>query len=595
MILAVAGSAVGLGNFLRFPGQAAENGGGAFMVAYFISFLIIGLPVCWAEWTLGRHGGQRGYNGAPGVFLAAGKKNWMKYFGVIGVIIPLVIYMYYVYIEAWCLGYAVNFLAGNMEFGSKEESTAWWETFIGFEQDGGALTGFGMQSVGGFLILVFIINFILIYRGLSKGIEWFCKFAMPLLIFIALIVLVRVLTLPPDPENQENNVSTGLGYLWNPQKIILMERSLDADGNPAVDEKGEPQFQESRIIPPKELEDFRAQAEAEPEKYAIKELKLGERLLNPELWLDAAAQIFFSLSVGFGVIITYASYLRRKDDVVLSGLAATSTNEFCEVALGGLITVTAGIVFLGLSGVAGAGTFDLGFKVLPMVFAQMPAGQIFGFLFFFLLFLAAVTSSLSMLQPGIAFLEESLSIDRKASVAILGFVTAVGCGFVVFFSKDVKALDHFDFWVGTLLLFVLATIQIIFFGWVMGIEKGFKEAHQGAAIRIPGFFKIIMKYVCPLFLVTIFILFLLVNVLGVDLSGQGKEQALTYYITDLLGTKDTPANNVAWLSIGLIVLVGALIAILVAHARSYSPEALAEREAAAQAEAEAEDAAAAKI
>ena len=82
--------------------------------------------------------------------------------------------------------------------------------------------------------------------------------------------------------------------------------------------------------------------------------------------------------------------------------------------------------------------FSLGFKVLPMVFASMPFSALFGTIFFGLLFLAAVTSSLSMLQPGIAFLEEALGIGRKASVALLSTFTAIGCMFVVFFSKDIK-------------------------------------------------------------------------------------------------------------------------------------------------------------
>jgi SNF family Na+-dependent transporter len=100
VILAVAGSAVGLGNFLRFPGQAAQFGGGAFMVAYAISFLIIGLPICWAEWTMGRYAGQRGYNSAAGVFHCLVPWRGSKYMGVLGAIIPLVIFMYYVVIEA---------------------------------------------------------------------------------------------------------------------------------------------------------------------------------------------------------------------------------------------------------------------------------------------------------------------------------------------------------------------------------------------------------------------------------------------------------------------------------------------------------------
>jgi SNF family Na+-dependent transporter len=64
----VAGSAVGLGNFIRFPGQVAQFGGGAFMIAYAISFLIIGLPIGWAEWAMGCYDGQRGFNSAAGAF-----------------------------------------------------------------------------------------------------------------------------------------------------------------------------------------------------------------------------------------------------------------------------------------------------------------------------------------------------------------------------------------------------------------------------------------------------------------------------------------------------------------------------------------------
>src|SRR5687768_16752387 len=106
VILAVAGSAVGLGNFLRFPGQAAQNGGGAFMIPYFISLLVLGIPLCWAEWTMGRYGGLQGFNSAPGIFTMLWRNRAAKYLGAVALVVPLVIYMYYVVIEAWCLGYA---------------------------------------------------------------------------------------------------------------------------------------------------------------------------------------------------------------------------------------------------------------------------------------------------------------------------------------------------------------------------------------------------------------------------------------------------------------------------------------------------------
>lgn len=554
VILAVSGSAVGLGNFLRFPGQAAQYGGGAFMVAYFISFLIIGLPICWAEWTLGRYGGQRGFNSSPGVFNAVWRHPAAKYVGVIGVIIPVMVYMYYVYIEAWCLGYATNFLAGNMDFHTVGESTAFWGTFIGIGADGSAL-GFAINQVGFYLLLVFVLNFFLIYRGIARGIELFCTYAMPALIVIAVIVLVRVMTLgAPVPEHPENKVSNGLGYLWNPQKTFLVTEAPSAEGVTAIVEE--------ELVGPRMIEAAHAVAAIDPTKTVVVR-GLLEQLFNPQVWLAAAGQIFFSLSVGFGVIITYASYLNRTDDIVLSGLAATSANEFCEVSLGGLITVPAGYAFLGVAGMAGMGTFDLGFRVLPMVFSEMGGGQIFGFLFFFLLFLAAMTSSISMLQPGIAFLEEALNINRPQSVALLGFMTALGCGFIVYFSADVKALDTIDFWVGTFLIFTLATIQIVIFAWIFGVDRGLAEASHGAAFPIPRIYRPIMRWVAPLFLITIFVFWVLQNVFGLNLATG--TTAGSGYMKDLFGDP----NPVAWMSVGLIILVGISFVLIVSRVRSY--------------------------
>jgi hypothetical protein len=194
----------------------------------------------------------------------------------------------------------------------------------------------------------------------------------------------------------------------------------------------------------------------------------------------------------------------------------------------------------------------------------MPAGELFGAMFFFLLFLAAVTSSLSMLQPGIAFLEEALSIGRKQSVALLGLITGVGCLFVVYFSKDVKALDTLDFWVGTFLLFVLATIEIIMFGWVIGIDKAWKEAHKGAEMRIPGFFKPVMKYVCPVFLLVVFTLWVVFDVFGYKPATN--EFVLTGYVLDLVGSDTVKPNNVARLCVALILVVTTFLMVATAAA-----------------------------
>ena len=551
--MAVAGSAVGLGNFLRFPGQAAQYGGGAFMIAYFLSLLVIGLPICWAEWTMGRMAGRHGFNSAPGVFHFFVGRRWGKFLGVIGVVIPVVIYMYYVVIEAWCLGYAVNFLTGTIDFRSVEDSGKFFASFIGAEENGAAI-GFRLDHVGYYLLFVFLLNFLLIYRGISKGIEWFCKWAMPALLLLALVILVRVLTLgAPDPAQPEQNVLNGLGFMWNPQKVLLEKTT-------------EGRWSTERELVGRELIEAAEREVAADSSLRIRTVGVLEQLSKPQLWLAAAGQIFFSLSVGFGVILTYASYLSRKDDIVLSGLSATSANEFFEVSLGGLITLPAAFAFLGVAGVAGMGTFALGFHVLPLVFDQMPFGAVFGFCFFFLLFLAAITSSLSMLQPGIAFLEEVLAIGRKESVAILGLITGLGSAFVVYFSKDLKALDTLDFWVGTFLIFLLATCQILVFSWGFGVRNGLREAARGAAFPIPGFFIPVMKVVCPAFLLTIFGLWVLVNVFGVSFGG--REPEFSGYVRDLF----IDPNPVAWLAVGLVSAFAAFVALLVSRAPAYRKE-----------------------
>lgn len=457
VILAVAGSAVGLGNFLRFPGQAAQYGAGAFMVPYFISLLVLGIPLCWAEWTMGRYGGRKGFNSAPGVYSAIWPHPAAKYFGSIALLIPLVIYMYYVLIEAWCLGYAINYLNGALlKDPSPETYTEFFGNFVGDGQDGALLL---KENRHWLLVLigVFLLNFSLIYRGVSKGIEAFCRVAMPVMAGLALIVLVRVLTLG---AHDGRGVLDGLGYMWNP--------------------------------------DF-------------------AKLKDPQTWLAASGQIFFSLSVGFGIIVNYASYLKDKDDVVLSGLTSSSMNEFFEVCLGGLITIPAAFIFLGaLDPGTLNSSFALGFKALPNVFGGMWGGQVIGFMWFFMLFVAAITSSVSMLQPVIAFFEEGFGLKRHASAAILGLITAMGCGFVVWFSKDLMVLDTFDFWVGSVMIFLLALVQSILYGWIFGIERGAEEAHIGAHLRIPHFVQLMLRYVVPVYLLVIFVAFCWNNVLSHD-------------------------------------------------------------------------------
>jgi len=183
-------------------------------------------------------------------------------------------------------------------------------------------------------------------------------------------------------------------------------------------------------------------------------------------------------------------------------------NEFFEVCLGGLITIPAAFVFLGvLKPEMLDSAFALGFIALPNVFNAMWGGQVFGFLWFFMLFVAAITSSISMLQPVIAFLEEGFGLKRHASATLLGLITAIGVGFVVYFSEKTIALDTFDFWVGTFLIFVLAMFQTVLYGWIFGIDRGEGELHRGAHIRVPRFVQYVLKYLAPVYLLVIFAVF----------------------------------------------------------------------------------------
>lgn len=465
VILAVAGSAVGLGNFLRFPGNAAQNGGGAFMIPYFIALVLLGIPIGWAEWTMGRYGGRKGFHSAPMILGAVGKGAVPRYLGVTGVLVPLIVYFYYVIIESWCLQYAYKYFTGGLGIRGAavaEQVAASTATFVEVtaQKADGAVFHADHLSVLVAFAITFAINLYFVHRGLSRGVELVCRYAMPVMAICAFAVLIRVLTLgTPDPAHPDQNVTAGLGFMWNPN---------------------------------------------------------FSKLTDAKTWMAAAGQVFFTLSVGFGVIINYASYLKKKDDVVLSGLTASSTNEFFEVALGGMVTIPAAVIFLGLelAQKTTGGTFSTGFIALPVVFAHMPAGLLFGGLWFFMLFLAAITSSLSMLQPVRAFLVESLGLGERAATAVLASVTFVGCAFVLFFSKDLVALDTLDFWVGTFVIFLLAAVQLIAFGWLFGIDKGFAESEHGALMRIPPVFKFIMKYVAPLYLIVVFVMFCIQNVPG---------------------------------------------------------------------------------
>ncbi len=417
------------------------------MIPYFVSLLLLGIPLMWVEWTIGRYGRLFGHGTAPGIFHSLWEKNrFIKYFGVIGIFGPLVIFVYYIYIESWLLGYAYFALTGAYRGADQAGMQAFLSGYQGL-QPHPLFPDIGWAYL--FFLITFAVNMWVLSRGVVKGIEWLNRWALPLLLLFAVTLAVRVLTLgAPDPAHPDWTTLAGLGFLWNPDLSALR----DAD-----------------------------------------------------VWLAAAGQVFFTLSVGIGVILTYASYLSRQKDVALSGLTSVATNEFAEVILGGSIAIPIAFAFFGpgaIASVAKSGAFNLGFVSMPLIFQQIPWGELFAFLWFALLFLAGLTSSISLLEPAIAFVEDEFRLRRWQASLTVGLLTLAATQPVIFFlGKGV--LDELDFWGGTFCLVLFATVETLLFGWVFGIDRAWEEIHHGADLRVPRIYKFILKYVTPLFLIVI--------------------------------------------------------------------------------------------
>jgi NSS family neurotransmitter:Na+ symporter len=447
LILALAGNAVGLGNFLRFPVQAAGNGGGVFMIPYFISLLLVGIPLMWTELSLGRFGGQYGHGTMPGIFQLLWRNPAAKYLGVMGLFLPITVFIYYVCVESWTLGFSIFSLVGKYNGATTQETMgAFLHGYQGIVRNE---YFHGIYWAYFFFIATAGMNYWIMRRGLQGGIERLANIGMPILIIMAIVLVVRVLTLgTPDPSKPDQSVMNGLGFIWNPQ--------------------------------------FRA-------------------LANPRVWLAAAGQIFFTLSVGFGAIQAYSSYLKKDDDIALSGIATASTNEFCEVICGGTIAIPIACAFFGIAAtqaIAQGGSFNLAFQSMPIVFQHLPLGNVFGFMWFFLLFIAGITSSVALTLPAVTFFIDELGWTRKKAVNVISIFTFAAANLVMFFLAF-GFLDELDFWAGTFGVVLLAFIEMVVFFWVFGKNKAWEEITRGAEIKIPPFFKFVMKYVTPLFLIAI--------------------------------------------------------------------------------------------
>ena len=435
LILAAAGNAVGLGNLLRFPSKAALYGGGAFMVPYFISLFLLGIPVMLLEWVIGRYAGRKGHGSMTGIIgLFFDHASWARILGSLGVAIPIFIVMYYIWIESWTLGFAFLSLVKKIPspVHTADPKLA-MEPFVNF---------FKTYTAPSFIALIFFwitlaINWYILQRGVVKGIEITAKIGMPTLILMGIFLGIVSIS-----ANHWKGLE-GLKFIYN----------LNFSG-----------------------------------------------VKNPRIWIEAAGQIFFTLSLGMGAIATYASYVKPKEDVVKAGLLTASINEFIEVVIGASIAIPAAFAMFGASAIpelAKAGTFRIGFMTMPAILMSLPGGFLISFIWFFLLFIAALTSSLALTQPLIALFEDEMKWSHTKAVGISMLLVIIGGHLSAFVPNF---LDELDFWAGSLFLLIFAFIEIVIFIWCFGPDNFYRELTRDAFIKLPKGFVYLTGIVSPLFI-----------------------------------------------------------------------------------------------
>lgn len=448
LILAMAGNAVGMSNFLRFPVQAVQNGGGTFIIPYLVSFLVIGIPLLWIEWAMGRFGGKFGHHSTPFIMDTMSKKRIWKYIGVFGIWTNIAIAAYYCYLESWTVAYIVHSVKGSFLGLDQNQVAAFFDNYISL---GSSTLGIPWEPFV-FFVLVLLLNTYVLSQGLQKGVERVAKIGIPLLILFGIFLAFKGATIDVGENGAIHSSIEGLNFLWTP--------------------------------------DY-------------------SNIWSPAVWLAAAGQVFFTLSIGMGTVHCYASYVKAKDDIALSAMASGWMNEFVEVVLGSFILIPISIAFLGIDRVQELielGSLSLGFKTLPYLFMQWGdvLGVISSLLFFTLLFFAGITSSLAMGTPWIGFLKDEFKWKHKSAAWSFGLIIFI-LGLPTIFLYKYGVFDEYDYWAGTVSLVVFALLESILFAWVFGMKRGWREITLNAEIKVPIIFKHIIKYVTPVLLLLVFL------------------------------------------------------------------------------------------
>ena len=431
-LVAMAGSAVGLGNLWRFPYLVGENGGAAFIIVYIILSFMICLPIFVSEFVVGR----RSQKNAFAAFRNLSNGSAWRWVGLFTIIVPLVVLSYYSVIGGWSIEYLLKSV--TFSFTGGESQSAFSTMFTDFVS-----SAWGpLIAHTGFLLVTTLIVIV----GIKDGIEKFSKVMMPLLFFIVIGIAIYSVTLP--------GAKAGLDYLFNPDFSKINAKAVAA----------------------------------------------------------ALGQAFFSLSLGFGTIMTYASYVDKKENIMFQS-TATAVSDLMFALIAGVAIMPAVFAF-GLNPQSGPG---LVFETLPYVFSQMPAGGIVAIVFFVALLVAALTSSISMLEVAVAYLVEEKKFSRTGACAVLfavcwvvGALCSLSFGPLADFKIAGRSIfDFFDNLSSNVLMTLGSLMTVLFVGWRLKKTDIYDEFTNGgtlsANVKIFGVLWFLIRYVCPLAIIAIFV------------------------------------------------------------------------------------------
>ena len=428
VIMAMAGSAIGLGNIWRFPYLVGQNGGAAFVILYIAATIVISLPIFFAESIVGRRSGAN-CRGAMRVLAPSSQWKWM---GFLMVFTPLWIVSYYSVVGGWSLEYLVQALRLDFVHAGPDAVSGTFERFISRTW---APLAYHLAFLGATVVIVAF--------GVKSGIEKFSKVCLPLLFILVVLITIYSVTLP--------GAKPGVAYMLKPDFSKITVHSC----------------------------------------------------------LDALGQSFFSLSLGMGIIITYSSYVSKKESLLVSGIG-TAFSDLSFAILAGLAIMPA-VFAAGIEPGSGPGLI---FDTLPYIFAQMGLempwiSSIAAILFFVTILFAALTSSVSLIEVGVAYLTEERGFKRGWACVLLFFLTgAIGAvcslSFGPLANVKVFGMGLFDFadsFASNFLLTLGGLLVILFVGWKMSRADVFDEFTNGGTkkrnVRLFKFFYFLMRYVAP--------------------------------------------------------------------------------------------------